>query len=181
MPAASAEMARNSKGDTRIDYSLDGAKRIRVWEAIGKGVLETTFRHDGAVLLQQYVEREQLDGRIKDTISEAGCKKTDEVGYKEVALDKACPWCSKHALVRFVQAYRSRAEVPVVPLYHCTACRGRSYYLTDDYLIHLISSNPDLFEKEDKQKFENQKEAFVAEMRGNIISIFASKKLKRIE
>jgi hypothetical protein len=176
-----AEMARNAKGDTRIDYLIGGAKRIRVWEPIGVGVLETTFRHDGAVLLQRYVDKGELDGRIKDTLAEAGSRETREVAYREISIDKACPWCGKHKLVRFVQAYRSKAEVPVVPLYHCTECRGRSYYLTDDYLIHLISSKPELFENEERQKFVRDREAFVAEIRGNIISIFASKKLKRIE
>lgn len=177
----SAEMARNAKGDTRIDYSVGGAKRIRLWEPIGVGVLETTFRHDGAVLLQQYVEKIALEGRIKDTLVEAGSNSASDVAYKEVAIDKACPWCGKRKLVRFVQAYRSKAEVPVVPLYHCTECRGRSYYLTDDYLIHLISSKPELFEEAERKKFEEGRDAFVAEIRGNIISIFASKKLKRIE
>lgn len=176
-----AEMARNAKGDTRIDYQIGGAKRIRLWEPIGVGVLETTFKHDGAVLLQQYMEKAHVEDRIKDTLKEAGSKKASEVPYKEVGLDRACPWCGKRKLVRFVQAYRSKAEVPVVPLYHCTECRGRSYHLTDDYLIHLISSKPELFEDAERKKFDESRDAFVAEIRGNIISIFASKKLKRIE
>jgi len=177
----SAELARNAKGDTRVDYSVGGSKRIRIWEPMGLGVLETTFRHDGAVLLQLAVEKEKVEGRIKETLSESGSGAPKEVAYREVALGKACPWCGKHELVRFVQAYRSKAEVPIVPLYHCNACRGRSYYLTDDYLVHLISSNPHLFEDPDVQRFNSDKDSFVAEMRSNIISIFASKKLKRIE
>jgi hypothetical protein len=176
-----AELSRNPKGDTRVDYTVGSAKRMRLWEPIGVAVLETTFRHDGAILLQQYVDKEKIDGRIKETVAEAGAEGTKEVPYKEIAFDKACPWCGKHALVRFVQAYRSKAEIPVVPLYHCTDCRGRSYYLTDEYLIHLIANNPHLFEGQDYEKFKTQKDAFVAEMRGNIISIFASKKVKRIE
>jgi len=174
-------MARNERGDTRVDYSVGRSKRIRLWEPIGVAVLETTFRHDGAILRQRYVEKGEVARRIKETLSEAGCESTKKVDYEDVAFDKACPWCSKHTLVRFAKAYRSKAEVPIVPLYHCTSCRGRSFYLTDDYLVHLISSNPDLFEEPDVNRFRGDRDAFVAEMRGNIISIFASKKVKRIE
>ncbi len=180
MPGA-AELARNARGDVRVDYQAGGARRIRVWEPRGGGVLETTFRHDGTVLLQLAVERGKVEGRIKDTLAEAGCDSVKEVSYRDVAFDRACPWCSRHSLVRVAQAYRSREDVPVVPLYHCAECRGRSYHLSDEYLIHLISSNPQLFDDPDIKRFGSEREAFVAEMRSNIISIFASKKLKRIE
>ena len=108
----SAEMARNEKGDTRIDYSVGGAKRIRLWEPIGKAVLETTFRHDGAILLQQYVENGKIDGRIKETLAEAGCETTKDVAYKEVGFDKPCPWCGKHKLVRFVEGLQEQGRDP---------------------------------------------------------------------
>jgi hypothetical protein len=177
----SAEMARNRRGDVRIDYSVGGSRRTRVWEPIDVGVLETTFRQDGAVLLQLAVEKKNVERRIKDTLAEAGCDSARETEYRDVVFDRACPWCSKHALVRVAQAYRSRGQVPIVPMYHCTECRGRSYYLSDDYLIHLISSNPHLFEEADNRRFREEREAFVTEVRGNIISIFASKKVRRIE
>jgi len=176
-----AELARNARGDVRIDYSVGGKRRIRVWEPRGAGALETTFAKDGAVLLQLAVERERIDDRIKETLAEAGCDSAKEVMYREVVFDRACPWCSRRSLVRVAQAYRSRGDVPVVPLYHCAECRGQSYHLSDEYLIHLISSNPHLFDDSDARRFGSERDAFVAEVRSNIISIFASKKLKRIE
>jgi hypothetical protein len=178
---ASLELAKKANGDVRLDYFLGKDKRMRVWERIGAATLETTFREDGAVLMQGIVESPKVEERIADTIVEAGGGIPVIVDYTGVVLDKACPWCQKKALVRFTEAYRSRAEVPVVPLYHCRECRGKSYYLTDEYLTHLISSNPEMFDGADVERFKSDGKAFLSEMKAYIISSFASKKVKRIE
>lgn len=181
MAGAAPELAQKENGDVRLDYYLDGASRIRLWEPMGKSTLETTFRPDGAVLLQVNVDTRRVGERIKETLLECGSAAPVKAEYRDVTFEKACPWCSKRELVRFAQAYRSSGEVPVMPLYHCRGCRGRSYYLTDEYLIHLISSNPGMFESPDVQRFNSDPGSFVAEMKAYVISSFASKKVRRID
>jgi hypothetical protein len=177
----SPELARKGNGDIRVDYSVNGAGRIRVWEPRPTFTLETTFRHDGAILLQISIAPDKTDERIRETLAECGAAAPVEAPYKEVNFDRACPWCSKHELVRVAHAYRSSGEVPVMPLYHCKGCRGRSYYITDEYLTHLIASNPGMFEGSDMQRFLDDRDAFVAEIKAYIISSFASKRVKRID
>ncbi len=174
-------LARKANGDVRLDYSIGGAERIRVWEPRGKMALETTFRPDGAVVLQEVIETGSIAKRVGETLSEAGCGTPADAAYRDVVLDRACPWCSKHALVRFAEAYRSRGEVPVVPLYHCRECRGRSYHLTDEYLMHLVASNPDRFESGDLERLTKDRNGFISEIKAHIISSFASKRVKRID
>ena len=179
--AGAPELARKANGDVRLDYSMGGARRIRLWEPRGTAALETTFREDGAILLQTQIETVKIDGRVRETLAESGSGDAVSVSYKEVAFDRACPWCSKHALARFAEAYRSRGEVPVVPLYHCRECRGRGYHLTDEYLVHLISSNPEMFEGKDLERFRSDRGPFVTEIKAYVISSFASKRIRKIE
>jgi hypothetical protein len=179
--AVAPELARKANGDVRLDYSVGGAGMIRVWEPRGPVALETTFRSDGAVLLQNSIETAKIESRVSETLAEAGAEGPLTAPYREVGFDRACPWCSKHALVRFAEAYRSKGEVPIVPLYHCRECKGHSYYITDEYLVHLIASNPDKFEPKDVERFRSEQAAFVSEIKAYIISSFASKRVKRID
>lgn len=174
-------MARKPNGDVRLDYEMGGVKRIRTWEPRGAAALETTFRSDGAVLLQTVVETKKIESRIAEILLDCGGEAPKSVPYLEVLFDRPCPWCKKHALVRYAEAYRSRGEVPIVPLYHCRDCRGHSYHLTEEYLVHLVSSNPDLFESKDAERFKNDRDAFLSEVKAYIISSFASKKVRRID
>ncbi len=179
--AETSGLAKKANGDVRLDYLAGGMGRIRTWEPRGPVALETTFRADGAVLMQSTVETAKIDSRVGETLSESGCNEPPSMPYNEVRFERACPWCSKHALARFAEAYRSKGEVPIVPLYHCRECRGRSYYLTDEYLIHLIATNPNMFEAGDFDRFRSDQAAFVSEIKAYIISSFASKRVKRID
>lgn len=179
MPAP-AELAHNERGDVRLDYEISGKKQIRLWEPKPVGTLETSFREDGVILLQRSIETSAIKDRIGETLAEAEIHSTKEVPFRGVLFDKACPWCAKHTLVRFSEAYRSRNEVPIVPLYYCRECRNKGYYLADEYLLHLIESNPQLFEEADLQKFKSNRDAFISEIKAHVISSFASKKVRRI-
>ena len=68
-----------------------------------------------------------------------------------------------------------------MPLYHCRECRGRSYHLTDQYLIHLIAGNPGMFDAKDLERFNGDRASFVTEIKAYVISSFASKRIRRIE
>jgi hypothetical protein len=179
--AGPSEIGRKKNGDVRLDYSIGGVARVRTWEPRGPVALETTFRADGAVLLQTIVQTAKVKEKIEEIITDSGSARPVEVEYRDVVFDRACPWCGKHALVRFAEAYRGQGEVPIIPLYHCKECRGRSYYLTDEYLLHLIASNPDLFESADIERFKKDQGGFLTEIKAHVISSFASKKVKRID
>ncbi|MDE1865247.1 MAG: hypothetical protein KGH94_01245 [Candidatus Micrarchaeota archaeon] len=178
--AESPELSRKENGDVRLDYTVGGVRKTRLWEPRGKDALETTFSAEGAILLQKTVETGKIEERVSETLSDSGTGNPIVVAYSKIVFDKACPWCTKHDLVRFAEAYRSRGDVPIVPIYFCRACRGRSYHLTDDYLTYLIETNPNMFEVKDVERFQNERDSFVTEIKAYIISSFASKKVKRI-
>ena len=94
--ADAPRLARRANGDVRLDYSVGGIGRIRVWEPRGADALETTFREDGAVLLQATLETGKIEERVRETL--AGSGDTVKVDYREVAFDgpargaRSTPW-----------------------------------------------------------------------------------------
>src|SRR5580693_1645611 len=102
-----AELSKNGKGDVRLDYEKDGRKIIRIWENISGTLLETTFKEDGSITSQRVIS----DKKVEDT---------------NMVFSKPCPSCSNRSLVRYTEAYRNAMNVPIMPMYHCTECRGKS-------------------------------------------------------
>jgi hypothetical protein len=176
-----AEMSSNERGDVRLDYPSNGAKFTRLWQPRQGAILETTFRDDGAVLFQRLLKGSSIEEYMADTLKDSGADDVTRVEFADVIFNKACPSCSKNSLIRYVDAYRSNPEVPVMPIYLCKECGSKSYHMTDEYLRHLVKSNPGLFEKAELSEFENNGDAFVAQLKRYIISIFASKKIKCIK
>lgn len=84
-------------------------------------------------------------------------------------------------MVRYVEAFRSKNTMPVMPLYYCTNCSKQSYYLTNTYLEYLIYNNKGLFTNKEQVELQNDEEAFIAELKEYIIRIFASKKIMQIK
>jgi len=97
--------------------------------------------------------------------------------YKRVRLDKVCPACKKDALERQLDAVNTIKEIPIIPLYVCSDCGERSYYLTKEYLLYLVETKRELFDKGEAAEYEKDSKKFVDELKEYVIRIFASKRI----
>lgn len=134
------------------------------------------------MLKQQLLELDskQLDERIKKELHDMSVHAAKERPYESVRLKKPCPNCNTDSLVRYVESV-PKPEMPVMPLYICSNCKKKSYYLTTAYLEHLIKNNTDLFSKAELSEFDKNSDAFIRELEGYILRIFASKKIMCIK
>jgi hypothetical protein len=114
-------------------------------------------------------------------MKEAHIVQTKEAEYTPVKFNKPCPKCSEYKLSRYVEAFASKQQVPVMPIYHCSNCKQQSYYLTKHYLEYLVDNNPELFSEAELAELKADKTKFLAELEGYIIRIFASKKVMCIK
>lgn len=183
MEGKSAFISKDGKGKVKLEYHESGEDRIRLWETRKGNTLETTFAIDGAVLLQLplRVSEKELEYRIKQTLSDAKISDVAYKDYTEIKIAKECPKCKESKLQRYVDAFASTGEIPIVPIYYCTSCNTKSFYLTDKYLEHLVASNTELFEEKEKDELNANKDAALNELREYIIRMFASKKILNIK
>jgi hypothetical protein len=178
MPDA-AYIAR-SAGKVMLEYSTQGRKTIKLWEEKRDGTLETTFDCEGAILAQQLLDKADPEQRARSTLSAASVPSALEKAYEEVRLNRQCPHCSEASLVRFAGSVSASKELPVMPIYCCSACNKRSYYLTDEYLEFLVTNNKALFAGAELAEFDRDSKAFMHELKEYIIRIFAAKHIPRI-
>ena len=167
----------------KLEYVKNGEPTIKLWERKSDFTLETTFNSEGFVLLQKLTNLDEkgIDHRIKETLYETHISKIAKKEYSEVKINKSCPNCGQNNLQRYVDAFASRGDVPVMPIYHCNDCSAKSFYATDAYLEHLIDNNRALFSEAELGELEKDRNAFKAELKAYIIRIFASKKILNIK
>lgn len=175
-------MAKDGNGRLKLEYLYCGKQRIVLWEQYGGIVLETAFGSNGSILMQKPMKQESgiIDYRMKQFLLEAGISEAMEKEFTEIKLDKRCPKCNGYGLSRYIEAF-SKNEIPVMPLYYCKHCKAQSYHMTDEYLQYLIENNSGLFSEAELSEMSKDKGVFLAELRGYIIRIFASKKVMNIE
>ncbi|MDE1868785.1 MAG: hypothetical protein KGH60_02355 [Candidatus Micrarchaeota archaeon] len=171
------------KSAVKLEYHENGAKITKLWEQRGDHTLETTFNGDGAILVQELTKLDHKDvlQRVDIILKNAGIISAKEVQYEDVKLNKQCPKCSASGLSRHVEAFSTRQEIPVMPLYHCKGCGSQSYYLTDSYLEHLVVNNKGMFDVKELSELDANKQAFMDELKAYIIRIFASKRIMCIK
>jgi hypothetical protein len=173
-------VAIDRKGNVKLEYLHNGEKRIRLWEKKDADkVLETTFDSEGSILVQVPIKQDgaAIDYRVRQTVKEAGASKVVKTEFTGVRFNKPCPKCGEFGLARYVEAFASNEDIPVMPIYYCKGCKSQSYYLTDAYLNYLIENNSSLFEQQELAELSKDRAAFTNEIREYIIRIFASKKV----
>jgi hypothetical protein len=178
-----ALVSKDEKGRMKLEYLQGKEQRIRLWEPFKDGILETTFDNNGYVLLQKLLKSESdvLKSRLYESLHEAGANGTKEIAFSDVKLKRPCPNCKEYKLSRYVEAFATKSEVPIIPIYYCTNCKTQSYHITNSYLEYLVENNSSLFSDTELLELKGDKNAFVTELKGYIIRIFASKKIMCID
>jgi hypothetical protein len=181
---ARAQLSRSKSGAVKLEYLHEGKNVIALWEPFSTGILETVFNNEGAVMRQTMLKCASGKKEIDEYVgSLAGALSVDaeNVAYSEVRLKKDCPKCGSPSLERLVDLDAEKPNVPAMPTYTCTSCQTRSYYMSDEYLEHILSGNVALLSDEEKAEMERNRDAFKAELKEYIIRIFASKRIMRIK
>lgn len=163
---------------------MQGADRKTIlWETGENGTLETVFDGNGCILLQKTAKLDSnaLNIKVAEALRNANVSGTRETQYADVKFGKPCPKCGRPGLSRYIEAFASTGEVPVMPLYYCSSCKTKSYHLTESYLGYLVENNPGMFNENEITEMRRDKAAFIEELRGYIIRIFASKKIMCID
>lgn len=170
-------------GATKLEYSENGSRITKLWEKMGEHTLETTFNSDGAILVQELTKLSDsgIDERISLILKSAGVVMLKDMRYEDVKLNKPCPKCASPGLSRHLDAFSTRQDIPVMPLYHCKSCGSQSYYLTDSYLEYLVLNNKSMFDVKELSELDANKQAFMEELKAYIIRIFASKRIMCIK
>ena len=178
-----AFVSSDGKGRVKLEYMKNGNNRILGWNVKGAKALETVYDAEGAILVQRPVklDREGIDKRVKEVLKATGLETAQKTEFIGVTLKKPCPKCNEYALASLADSFPSSEEAPVMPIYHCTNCKARSYYLTDQYLEYLVENNRELFSEQDISALSSGKGAFLSELREHIIRIFASKRIMCIK
>ncbi len=179
-------LSRGTGGKVKLEYVQKDEKRMALWEPFGKGVLETIFDGDGAVLNQSLFEKidnssSDIDRRLKELLQSIAAEEPIDSTYSEIKINKKCPTCGAATLERIVGLETEKPGVPVMPTYTCKSCNGRSYYLSDTYLERILSNNESLLSPEEIKEMRANREAFINELKEYIIRIFASKRIMRIK
>ncbi len=183
MEGRRAYISKDGNGRVKLEYGQNGELRAKLWETKGSKTLETLFDSDGSILVQKVLalNGSELTPIIDHTAKEERIIEMEERAYEHVKLNRPCPKCGRQGLSRHADAFANRGEVPIMPLYHCGNCNTTSYHMTEMYLKYLVDNNRELFDGAEIKEYESNKEAFMAELRGYIIRIFASKKIMCIK
>ncbi|MEM0154237.1 MAG: hypothetical protein QW814_00160 [Methanothrix sp.] len=179
----SGNISESPEHSIKLEYELGGKLLQALWEPKDGGyTLQTIFDKDGGILDQKLIN---LQGHDQKEVVEAFMDSNDiepkESVYEPVALHKECPSCHRRTLVRRSYIEKKPSKIPIMPMYECTNCGSKAYYLTDWYLKKLVVSNKELFEGVDIKEFETDEQKFINELKAYIIRIFASKHVLNIK
>ena len=182
MEEQTALLAKSEKGKIRLDYLEKGSRRTALWEPVYDGVIETIFDGDGVVLRQLFFKgKENAKTQPEEFIKERKIA-AKEGQFSDVRLiGKKCPTCGAESIARLAESAGDSTRAPIAPIYTCTACGKKCYYLSDEYLDYLVTHNRFLFEEQELRELDSNKEKFMSELKEYIIRIFASQKIMRIK
>ncbi|MEM0201086.1 MAG: hypothetical protein QXD23_01650 [Candidatus Micrarchaeaceae archaeon] len=169
------------KSESRYITENYGEKKniVKIYERINDGVLVTEILKNEGVFSQSYLKNSNIpDILFNEYKNEFFIEEKD---LEKTFLDKKCTFCSGklYRELEFLDPWNIK-NIPVVPIFRCNSCGKKFYSLTDKYLEKLVSENKDMFEKEDLQEFNENKEKFINTLNAYIIRIFASQKINRI-
>jgi hypothetical protein len=165
------------------EYRKGGVQRFCLSEKTAGGVLITEFNINSEVVNQVYVEGKDNCAELSRYIGVCDCRPVKAGGYRGIVINARCSACGSVGLRRSLDAVRPSEirSVPVIPLFACGQCGKSHYSLTDEYLALLVQSKSSLFDKEELEQIDGDREASVRLLQEYIIRIFASKKISRVK
>ncbi len=153
---------------------------IKVYERTADGTLVTEIMKSNGVLSQNYFKGTSISNILfreykNDFLIE------EKKDLEKISLDKSCTFCSGKLFreLEFLEPINIKV-IPIVPIFRCSSCGKRFYSMTNQYLEKLVSENKELFEKDDIESFNKNKEEFINTLNAYIIRIFASQKIIRV-
>lgn len=175
-----AVVSKGDNGKVRVDYQSEGTNNTVLFEPVGENTLESRFGSLGGITGQRLIKGNDTASIANDFVAGIGGEAV-RGEYSDIVLEKACPKCGGGTLQRSIDTMFQMKEVPVMPLYTCSKCGARSYYLTDEYLRNLIAENSALFEDTELEEKRKDEGSFMSELRAYIIRIFASQRIMEIK
>jgi len=177
-----ALLSESPKRALKLEYQSDGKSVTILWERLHfKSILQTVFDGHGGILDQKVITPDKPLGEFVDSFAKNESFSIKKTAYKEVSLSKNCPSCGSKNLVRYAEHLSNPKDIPVMPIYLCTKCRSKSYYLTDGYLNRLVSEHPGLFSEGELSVLNENSRAFAQELKEYIVRFFAAKKVLNIK
>lgn len=163
----------SGRNRARVDYLESGKQLTKVFENLGNRIISTLFNGDGEILDRGMAGHG--NDHVKMAIEFAGQFGTPIPGeYVEIRVLKPCPKCGGRL------SYDERERGAVLPLLTCRSCGVKAFGLTDSYLSRLIGDRQRLFDGSEVSMLRKNPDEFMAELKGHIIRIYASKHIMRI-
>ncbi len=165
-------------------YEKDGGRSFSLAEPTHHGTLITEFKINGEVSNQLYVRTgnslEALSGYLEG-IGKLNIVDID--AYEHVKIEAACIKCGAENIERELDQHESEniVAIPVVPMFVCKKCDNKFYSMSDTYLRHLVARKEMLFEPEEMRERTKDEGKFIRTLQDNIIRIFASKRIQRLQ
>ena len=153
---------------------------VKIYERTNDGVLITEIIKNDGVISQKYLKNLNIPDILFDSYKNDFLIE-EKKDLEKTSLDKKCDACSEklYRELEYLDPWNIKS-IPVVPIFRCSSCGKRFYSLTDKYLERLVYENKDMFEKEDIESFNKNKEEFINTLKAYIIRIFASQKINRV-
>ncbi len=184
MDGTSGRISRGPGGRVKLEYVHAGRKRVALWEPLGSGIIETIYNEEGAVLRLSAFKKEGdrgMDACVENLKRTVSITSTVECDYSEIKLEKGCPACGARPLKR-ISAFAKESPTPLETItYECAECKGKSYYLTDEYLEQMMAEQATLFDQQERKEMEKNREAFRAKLKAWVhIRTFVPNKILQI-
>ena len=153
----SGNISESPEHSIKLEYEQGGELLQVLWEPKESGyVLQTIFDSEGGIIDQKLINlKEHAQKEVAEAFMESNDIEPKESVYEPIKLHKECPSCHKKTLVRHASAEKKHSKIPIMPMYDCSSCGSKAYYLTDRYLKKLVVSNRELFDGIDMKEFED--------------------------
>lgn len=167
-------------------YSAEGGSVFCLAETTAWGTLVSKFKTNGEI-----VDRVENEG-TKDAkqalmtyfngIAELHILETPV--YQHVKAAAVCTRCGAETVERELDQHQTKSmrEISVVPIFVCKKCGTKYYSITNEYVKNLISKHDPrmLFKPDEIAEMNKDESKFVNTLVENIIRIFASKKIQKL-
>lgn len=145
-----------------------------------KGILITEFNLNNEVVNQSYKPNGNFLHELSSYVGSL-IEIIDVDQYKHIEMKAKCSSCANVGLTRELdmKPAKSIVDVPVVPIFICEKCGHKHYSLTDQYLKILVANNMHLFEANEMEEINKDRDGSINTLKEYIIRIFASKRISR--